>query len=376
MGNVVQKDKILSQADTKRFQSQLLGWFHAEKRPLPWRLTYNPYHVWLSEVMLQQTQMERGVGYFLKWIERFPRVTDIAEADEEEILKMWEGLGYYARARNLHKAAKEIAHVYNGEIPCDHKALLALPGIGPYTAAAIASIACGIDIAVVDANVTRIYARIFDIEGSPKEKAIQKSVEEIAVRLLPQGKARYWNQSLMDLGGIVCLPRSPQCDICPVQKICLAFTRGTVALRPVKAVKPEAIRIYRKSFLVLYKNKVLVKKIVEGKLWKGLYELPCTDGAMGEMFSPLKLADSLNVQPSLLEGLKIEPVTTVKHSYTKYRVEVECFMLRIDGALHKALESNVFCTWDELQKLGFSAGPRKIWEYLGKHRRDLVGVLG
>lgn len=370
------ENRVFSATEKQKFQTQLLEWFHAEKRPLPWRLTYNPYHVWLSEVMLQQTQMERGVGYFLKWIERFPSIKDIAEAEEQEILKMWEGLGYYARARNLHKAAKEICEQYNGEIPCDHKALLSLPGIGPYTAAAIASIACAIDIPVVDANVARIYARLFDIDGSLKEKAVQSRIDIIAGELLPQGKARYWNQSLMDLGGMVCQPRSPKCPLCPVQESCVAFSRGTVELRPVKPPKAQPIRIYRKSFVVIYNGKVLVRKVEDGKLWKGLYELPYADGAMGEDLSSLQLADSLGLEPNLLKDVEIEQLVTVKHSYTKYRVEVDCFMLRITSAQYDKLVSNVFCTWAELQNMGFSAGPRKVWEYIEKQRKDLIIELG
>lgn len=358
------------------FQKELLNWFHHQKRPLPWRLTYNPYHVWLSEVMLQQTQMDRGVGYFQKWIERFPTITDIAAASEEEILKMWEGLGYYARARNLHKAAKEIADTYHGQIPCDHQALLALPGIGPYTAAAIASIACSIDIPVIDANVARIYSRVFDIDGHLKDKAVNNQIQELAEQLLPKGKGRYWNQSLMDLGGLVCLPRSPQCGICPVQQLCLAYSRGTVAMRPQKAPKPDPVRIYRNSFVVLYKNTVLVNQVVDGKLWKGLYELPYTDGPLGEGVCTLKLADCLGIQPSLLKNIHLEQLTTVKHSYTKYRVEVDCFILRLDKLQYEAVTCGQFCSWQEIKRRGFSAGPRKIWEYLAQNRKDLMDELG
>lgn len=369
------KKNISLHIEKKSFQLDLLKWFHEQKRSLPWRLTYNPYHVWLSEIMLQQTQMERGVNYFLKWIERFPDVGDVAIAEEEEILKMWEGLGYYARARNLHKAAKEIVDTYHGKVPCQYRELLALPGVGPYTAAAIASIACGINIPVVDANVTRIYTRIFDIDGSPKEKEIHTRIEGIAHKLLPEGKARYWNQALMDLGGLVCLPRSPQCGMCPVQSTCLSFARGTVTLRPTKTKKPEPIRIYRKSFIVIYGNTVLIKKVVDGKLWKGLYELPYTDGAMGENLSSLKLADCLGIKPSFLKNIDVEFLTTIKHSYTKYRVEVDYFTLRLPVLSPRALQRFTPCTWHELQKRGFSAGPRKVWAYIEKYREDLVALL-
>jgi A/G-specific adenine glycosylase len=167
-------------AENNTLIEPLLLWFRSTARDLPWRSTYDAYHVWISEIMLQQTQMDRGVVYFKRWIERFPSVQAVAAADQQEILKYWEGLGYYARARNLHKAAKVIAGEFNGQVPCDYQQLLTLPGIGPYTAAAIASVAGNQDVAVVDANVMRVYARLFDIDLPVKESKTQKRIAAMA----------------------------------------------------------------------------------------------------------------------------------------------------------------------------------------------------
>jgi A/G-specific adenine glycosylase len=184
----------------EHIERRLLAWFRQTKRDLPWRRTYDPYHVWISEIMLQQTQMDRGVDYFRRWVARFPDVTAVAAAGEQEILKYWEGLGYYARARNLHRAARVMVEEHGGMIPCEYDDLLSLPGIGPYTAAAIASIACDQDMPAIDANVMRIFARLFDIDEPVKDLGCRQHIEQLAWELLPAGKARAFNQALMDLG--------------------------------------------------------------------------------------------------------------------------------------------------------------------------------
>ncbi len=203
-------------------QGQLINWFKADHRDLPWRHTYNPYHIWISEIMLQQTQMARGVTYFMRWVARFPDTTTVADANQQEILKYWEGLGYYSRARNLHKAARIIVDDFGGEVPCDYDQLIQLPGIGPYTAAAIASVAGNRDVAVIDANVTRVYARLFDIDVPVKEKKAKDQIARIANELLPVGLSRLYNQALMELGGLVCTPKTPKCSLCVLSGFCLA----------------------------------------------------------------------------------------------------------------------------------------------------------
>ena len=236
---------ISSCFNTVEIVQPLLQWFRKTNRDLPWRRTYNPYHVWISEIMLQQTQMDRGVTYFLRWINRFPDIQAVAAAEEQEILKYWEGLGYYARARNLHKAAKIIALDFGGEVPCEYQQLLRLPGVGPYTAAAIASVAGNYDIPVIDANVIRVYARIFNIGEPVKHRQVKVRLAQIAESLLPKGQSRAYNQALMDLGGLVCTPKNPKCSDCPVAAACMALLKGTVQERPVVGPSKKIITVHK-----------------------------------------------------------------------------------------------------------------------------------
>ncbi|MEW6499985.1 MAG: A/G-specific adenine glycosylase, partial [Thermodesulfobacteriota bacterium] len=209
-------------------QEALLAWFAAHSRDLPWRRTYDPYHVWISEIMLQQTRMERVIGYFRRWLERFPDLPALAAADEEEVLKCWEGLGYYSRARNLHRAAGLVMRDHGGTIPADHAALLTLPGIGRYTAGAIMSLAFNREYPLVDANVERLFARLYDIDSPVREAVNHRFVWQRALELIPPGRARLFNQALMELGALVCTPKNPACSACPLAGHCKALRGNTV----------------------------------------------------------------------------------------------------------------------------------------------------
>ncbi|CAG37192.1 A/G-specific adenine glycosylase [Desulfotalea psychrophila] len=358
-------------ADLDRFQSQLLTWFRLQDRFLPWRQTYDPYHVWISEIMLQQTQMDRGVSYFNRWIERFPQVEAVAEADEQEIFKMWEGLGYYARARNLHRAAKKIVEEFAGELPCDIDLLRSLPGIGPYTAAAIGSVACNIDIPTIDANVARIFSRLFDIDRPVRETQVARAIEKVACDCLPSGRARHWNQALMDLGGLVCLPRAPRCTLCPIQEMCLAFARQTVQLRPVPLPKQKLIHIRRVAIFQVSEGRLLIQPSRHPTLWQGLWEFPHTD-LQEEEAVEVGITRLLGLLPS--ENRVLEPMVTVKHAYTKYRVQFHCYLLRGEAGCQG--EEQRLCDWQALARHGFSAGPRKVLEHIEKSRQDIVRLLG
>ncbi|MBR4423854.1 MAG: A/G-specific adenine glycosylase, partial [Mailhella sp.] len=225
----------------EKFTNRLFTWFKASMRPLPWRTCYDPYEIWISEVMLQQTQMERGVSFFLRWIERFPSVESVASAAEEEILRFWEGLGYYRRARLLHAAAKCMVSTHRGRIPDTQAELLALPGLGEYTANAILSIAYGHDIAVVDANVERVFSRLLDIDAPVKNAPVKSFIREEAQRLLPCGNARTYNQALMELGALIC-KKHARCGQCPMTEWCLAYRQKTVTSRPVQTPRAATDR--------------------------------------------------------------------------------------------------------------------------------------
>ncbi|MDE5878778.1 MAG: A/G-specific adenine glycosylase, partial [Desulfovibrio sp.] len=215
----------------------LCAWFAGARRALPWRVNYTPYEVWISEIMLQQTQMERAVGYFRRWMERLPDVAALAAAPEEDVLRLWEGLGYYSRARNLMAAARRIMAEHGGVFPESEAQLLALPGVGPYTAAAVASIAFGARTACVDANVERVLSRLLNIESPVRREPAASLIRQWALRLVPEGRAREHNQALMELGALVC-KKAPRCGACPWHDFCRARHLGLACERPVKDTGP------------------------------------------------------------------------------------------------------------------------------------------
>ena len=357
---------------TDTLQRRLLTWFHQTRRDLPWRRTYDPYHVWLSEIMLQQTQMDRGISYFQRWIARFPDLSSVAAASEQEILKNWEGLGYYARARNLHRAAQIMVERHGGQIPCDYAVLRSLPGIGPYTAAAIASIACSQDIPVIDANVARIIARLYDLAEPVKKKECRLRIESLAAALLPVGKARFFNQAMMDLGGLVCTPRNPACSCCPLAESCLALLRGTVADRPVATDRKETILIEMATAILCHQGKVFIQQRLADDIWGGLWEFP------GGRLEDAEAAEDAVVREYLEEtGINIAVcgrITTVTHFYTRYKVVLHCFSCRLaDELCTIRLEAAQQYRWvlpEELAQYAFPAGHRKLLDYLAADRED------
>lgn len=347
----------------------LIEWFAKTKRQLPWRATYDPYHVWISEIMLQQTQMQRGIDYYNRWLERFPDVTSVATAPEQEILKYWEGLGYYARARNLHKAAEIISKELSGRVPCDYRTLLSLPGIGPYTAAAISSIAGNADIPVIDANVRRVYARLFDIDVAVTSGAGQEEVDRLAAKLMPPGKARKYNQAVMDFGGLVCLPRNPKCSQCPLELLCLARKNGTVDTRPVVGKKNKVVFLHNVAGLIFWNDLVYIQQRKDSAVWGGLWEFPG-----GEVDTKLKTSLKNEMIAKIIAedcGLRVTVnayLGTIKHQYTNHRITLDCFgcaLRRRDiSVLERVGDGFAWVHPEELEKYAFPAGPRKILEYL------------
>lgn len=248
----------------------LLEWYSEHGRTLPWRNTNNPYIIWVSEVILQQTQVKQGYDYFLRFVKRFPDVDSLASASEDEVLNYWQGLGYYSRARNLHAAAKQI--VDNGGFPKDYKSIRALKGVGDYTAAAIASFAYGLPHAVVDGNVYRVLARYFGISEPIDTGKGKKMFAELAQNLLPVGKVEAYNQAIMDFGATVCTPQRPSCKECPLASTCLAFNTGTVKSLPCKS-KKMAVTTRRMVYIFIMVNGETALFRRNGRdIWNGLYE--------------------------------------------------------------------------------------------------------
>ncbi|OKY75177.1 MAG: A/G-specific adenine glycosylase [Desulfobulbaceae bacterium DB1] len=346
----------------------LLAWFAENQRPLPWRQTYNPYHVWISEIMLQQTQMERVIPYFNRWIDRFPDICSLAEAKDDEILKLWEGLGYYARARNILRAAVLLSHEGNF-LPDSYKKLIALPGIGPYTAGAVMSIAFNRDYPVVDANVERIFARIFNLDSPVKTAANQTFIRRQAEKMLPSGQARYFNQGLMELGALVCLPAQPLCAACPIADCCQAKKLDLVDKRPVLPAGKQSIVIEMATGILRRNGKVLIQKRRENDVWANLWEFPGGRLKTGESAEQAVIREFQEET-----GLRIrhaEEITRVRHVYMHYRVILHAFFCETaekdetEPAIHAAQE-NRWVLFEELDQFAFPAGHRKLIDYLGK----------
>lgn len=256
----------------------LLAWYHDHERPLPWRERPTPYRVWISEVMLQQTRIEAVLPYFDRFMAALPTVAHLAQVEEDTLMKLWEGLGYYSRARNLQKAARQVMEQYGGELPASYEQLLTLPGIGEYTAGAVASIAFGIDVPAVDGNVLRVLARLLACREDVMRPAVRAQLRQIAVSLLPAGQAGAFNQAIMELGETVCLPNTvPRCSVCPIRPCCRAEAEGCASELPVRAPK-KARRIEQRTILVVLSDetprRVLLRRRDSDGLLANLWELP------------------------------------------------------------------------------------------------------
>jgi len=256
------------------FQRALLDWYGEHRRALPWREDKDPYKIWVSEVMLQQTRVDTVIPYYEKFIARYPTLEDLARAEEADVLKLWEGLGYYARARNLLQGVREVAARYGGQVPDTKEDILTIKGIGSYTAGAILSIAYGRPVPAVDGNVLRVMSRLFAIGEDIGKTATKKRIEALVKRLIPADDPSSFNQGLMELGSLVCLPRSPDCPRCPVQRFCQAYRAGTVEVYPVKAKKVRPKPVGLAAAVLWREGKVLIRRRPEDGLLAGMWEFP------------------------------------------------------------------------------------------------------
>lgn len=269
-------------ADLIFFREQLMAWFAGNHRPLPWKGEKDPYLIWLSEIILQQTRVEQGLPYFERFRRRFPRVEDLAAAPEDEVMKLWEGLGYYSRARNLHFTARQIASERNGRFPNNYKDMLALKGVGPYTAAAIASFAYDLPHAVVDGNVFRVLSRFFGIDTPIDTTAGKKQFGELAQRVLDQSQPGRYNQAIMDFGATQCTPQSPGCTSCPLRTRCRAFHTQVTDRLPVKQKKIQRRQRFFHYLVADYDGRVLIRKRTGKDIWRNLYEFPLVESPQAD----------------------------------------------------------------------------------------------
>jgi A/G-specific adenine glycosylase len=312
--------------DITDFQNKLMSWYQKNQRPLPWRETSDPYKIWISEVMLQQTQVNTVIPYYERFLAAFPDIYKLAHADIQEVLKKWEGLGYYARARNLHRAAKIITSVHGGNLPDDPKTLQRLPGIGDYIAAAVLSIAFGKPSAVVDGNVKRVIARLETLDAPVNQPASHLMVKAIVQRLLDKNNPGTFNQALMELGALVCTPKNPSCGICPVQSFCKALKTGATDRYPVRIRARQVPEVHVTIGVVFKNDQVLITRRKPDGLLGGLWEFP--GGKVLENETPenacireIREEVSLNVEIHTF-------VKRIRHVYTHFKMIADVFVCR------------------------------------------------
>lgn len=308
----------------------LQTWYAQSKRELPWRDTSNPYLIWISEVILQQTRVNQGHDYFLRFVQQFPNVVSLAHAKEDEVLKMWQGLGYYSRARNLHAAAKQIVNDFHGVFPERHDDILSLKGVGAYTAAAVASIAYNAPYAVIDGNVYRVLSRLFCIDEPIDTGAGRKIFARIASDILDKENPGNHNQALMELGAMVCKPAQPQCDICPLQAMCMAYENKTISRFPQKRGRTKIKERFFHYFYVEQDGFAFIKKRVGNDIWKNLYEFPLVETDVPQDLPQLTENSDFRTLFRSLTEINITHKLFLKHVLTHRIVYINFYILTLD----------------------------------------------
>ncbi|MCH2181283.1 MAG: A/G-specific adenine glycosylase [Mariniblastus sp.] len=349
------------------FQRKLLKWFDRNQRDLPWRRNRNRYRVWVSEIMLQQTQVTTVIDYYRRFIQRFPNVKTLAQADVEDVLKQWEGLGYYRRARQMHAAARVIMETHKGRFPRDYQAVLQLPGIGRYTAGAILSIADDLPLPILEGNTIRLFSRLLLLHSDPRSSRNQKWLWEFAETLLPSQRTGDFNQALMELGALICTPNAPDCLHCPVQFCCPAFAQGKQGEIPVRVRKINYLETNEAVVLVSRKRRFLVRKCLPDERWAGLWDFPrysLDDTPSGER----QRCGALQKQLQQDYGLQTTVAAMdqeIRHAVTRFRITLSCYQaLDVRGRLKKDRRESCWVSPDEIRELPLSATGRKIAERL------------
>lgn len=341
---------------------KLIDWYRENGRDLPWRTTNNPYIIWLSEIILQQTRVEQGTPYFYRFVESFPTVSSFAEAQEEEILRLWQGLGYYSRARNMHKAAKLVMELFDGVFPTGYEDVLKLPGVGEYTAAAVSSFSVNEDRAVLDGNVFRVLSRYYGIHDPINTGQGKKIFQAVAQDVLPLNQAAIYNQAIMDFGATVCKPKGAVCEHCVLQMECFASRENSVSLLPVKIKSKASRNRYFHYFVIQEGDSILMNKRGESDVWANLYEFPLietsTDIKLEELLELSEYQEyfaHVTLEPY---GDAIKQVLSHQNIYAKfYRIaESHLIMKKKDG-------------WDYhlLEKLDKLAKHKLIFSFINKY---------
>lgn len=350
-----------------QFAQKLLTWYDAHRRDLPWRrLRHDPYAVWVSEIMLQQTTVAAVVPFYERWMARFPTVQHLADAPLDDVLKHWAGLGYYARARNLHRGAQTVMQAHGGAVPSDPAALRALPGIGRYTAGAILSIAFGQDTPIVDANVVRVLARVHAVTGDPKASAaVQAQLWTLAEDAIPPGQAGDFNQAMMELGALVCVPAAPRCSSCPVSALCAAYEMGEPTAFPQWSTVKKWLDVEDVSVAVRDREGrvLLVQRSPSLPLWGGLWEMPRATRQDGE---PLDACAARAAHEAVgLPVTGLQPFGVVKHGVANRRITLHGWEAQAAGHV-RAAHAHAF-VWEpiaDVPRYALASPQVRLWEQL------------
>ncbi len=331
------------------FSKQLIKWYLQNKRDLPWRKTQNPYLIWLSEIMLQQTRVAQGLPYYHSFTTAFPTVFDLANASEEQVLKLWQGLGYYSRARNLHQTAKFIAQDLKGNFPNKYESLLQLKGVGDYTAAAIASFSFGEVVPVVDGNVYRVLSRIFEVETDISNTAAKKEFQELALELMPKNNPAIFNQAIMEFGALQCVPKSPNCEICVFNSKCLALKNNKVGVLPLKTKKTKVVN--RFFNYLIFEDEIahtLIQKRSAKGIWHNLYEFPLletqSDIGLEEVIQLTCEYYKDKFEIIAVENLQKAPIN---HKLSHQNLSIQFWKVKVKGLLTNGL------SFSEVKKFPF-----------------------
>lgn len=329
------------------FHNILIKWYLQNKRDLPWRNTTNPYLIWLSEIMLQQTRVAQGMPYFFAFTKEFPTVFDLANAEEEKVLKLWQGLGYYSRARNLHKTAQYITNELNGVFPPVYKELLKLKGVGEYTAAAIASFSYNETVPVVDGNVFRVLSRYFDIESDIALPATKKEFTELAYELMPKDNPAIFNQAIMEFGALQCVPKNPDCSVCVFNESCIALQKKKVTVLPVKSKK---LKVTNRFFNYLILEDVLGNTLIEKRtskgIWHNLYEFPLLEtGEIVDFDFISKTVRNGFFSSYNVIGIEECSHATVIHKLSHQHLHIQFWKIKINQVIDNGLDFKTLKTF-------------------------------
>ncbi|MFT5239426.1 MAG: A/G-specific adenine glycosylase [Candidatus Promineifilaceae bacterium] len=345
----------LPQSPMPRWVLALLRWFNTHRRAMPWRDVPSPYAVWISEMMLQQTQVETVIPYFDRFIARFPDVATLAEADQDAVLKLWEGLGYYSRARSLHRAAQAIVEQHNGLVPDRYETLLSLPGIGPYTAAAIASIAFDQATPSVDGNVLRVVSRFRGMRVDIKAAGVADDIRSYLSKRIPRSSPGDFNQALMELGALVCRPKNALCGQCPLRPSCKAAQQNAVSEIPLKVPRAKVPHVDVLALVVLHRGRYLLVKRKESKMLGGLWEFPGGKREPGETLAAA--AARTCCEASGVTVVPVKKLGILKHAYSHFKITLHVFEASRTGGRIRAGGDYSSCEWVQPLALAQRAMP-------------------